>query len=403
MQKLWFYTMLMAVVILALGLFVNPIFAGFTNTVEGKAEIRLEADVDKDFIKTLPKETIENMRKRGWKRTEKGFAKNFPAIGMQVKIDGEETTVARDGSFVLDVDKPGAKKITLSAGKTKTEKSVDVKSGSLTKVYLRVNMDFHDFLARMDSTDTANMVGEESDFITKKESENVDSTREKIKGNGDFGILSTPIYERGIVVTCNRFNGPDGNQIYYADHTDPQALINFVGSTCEEVLETTSSVCFWDYTAWRYCLSDGTRNCSPLIRRNMRYHPHHYYVGPIGNVNYQAHVQDYGWLNIVDDGYVAGTTGQARRMEAIKIKAPMRNIYYQAHVQNIGWQPAVSNGAVAGTTGLGLRMEAIRIWADRGTVKYWVHVQDRGWMWDPTTMAKLPELPGRALGWKLFA
>jgi uncharacterized protein YjdB len=37
-------------------------------------------------------------------------------------------------------------------------------------------------------------------------------------------------------------------------------------------------------------------------------------------VEYQAHVQNIGWQNWVKDGEVAGTTGQSKRMEAIKIR-----------------------------------------------------------------------------------
>ncbi len=37
------------------------------------------------------------------------------------------------------------------------------------------------------------------------------------------------------------------------------------------------------------------------------------------------------------------------------------DIQYRAHVQNIGWQDWVQNGEVAGTTGQALQMEAIQI------------------------------------------
>jgi uncharacterized protein YjdB len=67
----------------------------------------------------------------------------------------------------------------------------------------------------------------------------------------------------------------------------------------------------------------------------------------------------------VQDGATAGTTGQSRRMEAIRIRmtnAPAGyRVVYQAHVQNIGWMDWVQDGAIAGTTGRSLRMEAIRI------------------------------------------
>jgi stage II sporulation protein D len=83
-------------------------------------------------------------------------------------------------------------------------------------------------------------------------------------------------------------------------------------------------------------------------------------------VKYSTHVQDYGWLNYVSDGQIGGTTGQARRMEAIKIELTGANaanydIYYRAHVQDYGWLGWAKNGAAAGTQGLAKRMEAIEI------------------------------------------
>ena len=38
------------------------------------------------------------------------------------------------------------------------------------------------------------------------------------------------------------------------------------------------------------------------------------------SVVYRAHVADKGWLPEVHDGQTAGTTGEARRMEAVEIR-----------------------------------------------------------------------------------
>jgi PKD repeat protein len=97
-------------------------------------------------------------------------------------------------------------------------------------------------------------------------------------------------------------------------------------------------------------------------------------------VSYDVHAADLGWFRLVNQGEIAGTTGEARQIEAIRIWAPGRHIEYQAHVADLGWLPAVGDGEVAGTTGEGRRMEALRIRADRGTVVYWVHAADIGWM-----------------------
>ena len=38
------------------------------------------------------------------------------------------------------------------------------------------------------------------------------------------------------------------------------------------------------------------------------------------DIYYRVHVQSLGWMDWVKNGEMAGTTGQARRMEAIEIK-----------------------------------------------------------------------------------
>ncbi len=82
---------------------------------------------------------------------------------------------------------------------------------------------------------------------------------------------------------------------------------------------------------------------------------------------YQSHLQDIGWESgYKKDGAQSGTTGESRRLEAIKIKladnlAKKYDVCYRAHVQDVGWMDWVKNDAVAGTTGRSLRLEAIRI------------------------------------------
>lgn len=113
-------------------------------------------------------------------------------------------------------------------------------------------------------------------------------------------------------------------------------------------------------------------------------------------LTYCAHVQDYGWMNPVTSNQVAGTTGQSKRVEALKVSltgelANQYDIIYRVHVQDIGWQNWVRNGRIAGTTGQSKRIEAIQIYlrnkADRvkienvdKTVSYSAHVQDYGWL-----------------------
>ena len=103
-------------------------------------------------------------------------------------------------------------------------------------------------------------------------------------------------------------------------------------------------------------------------------------------VSYEAHVEDIGWMELKENEEIAGTTGQCKRMEAIKINLiglDNVNIKYQVHVQDIGWMNWKQDGELAGTTGEAKRAEAIRIKLDRSndySIMYRVHVEDIGWM-----------------------
>ena len=83
-------------------------------------------------------------------------------------------------------------------------------------------------------------------------------------------------------------------------------------------------------------------------------------------IEYSTHVQNIGWQDYVSDDKLAGTEGQSLRLEAVKIKLSedlelFYDIYYRVHAQNIGWMNWAKNGEIAGTTGMALRLEAIQI------------------------------------------
>ncbi|MDD4095587.1 MAG: InlB B-repeat-containing protein, partial [Oscillospiraceae bacterium] len=80
-------------------------------------------------------------------------------------------------------------------------------------------------------------------------------------------------------------------------------------------------------------------------------------------VSYQTHVQDVGWQGYVSNGASSGTSGESKRLEAIKIKLEnlVGGIEYRTHVQDIGWQNYVSNGDISGTSGQSKRLEGIQI------------------------------------------
>ncbi len=104
------------------------------------------------------------------------------------------------------------------------------------------------------------------------------------------------------------------------------------------------------------------------------------------SVTYQTHVQTYGWQDWVSDGAMSGTSGEAKRLEGIKIKLGNQDgIRYRTHVQTYGWQDWVSDGDMSGTSGEAKRLEAIQIeltgsMAEKYDVYYRVHAQTFGWM-----------------------
>ena len=93
-------------------------------------------------------------------------------------------------------------------------------------------------------------------------------------------------------------------------------------------------------------------------------------AGSSDKISVQTHLADLGWGKWTSANnsrqLTSGSTGQSRAIEAIRIKlsgpiAELYDISYRVHVENLGWLSWVRNGATAGTTGRALRMEAIQI------------------------------------------
>ncbi|MDL2276157.1 glucosaminidase domain-containing protein [Breznakia sp. OttesenSCG-928-G09] len=106
-------------------------------------------------------------------------------------------------------------------------------------------------------------------------------------------------------------------------------------------------------------------------------------------VSYQTHIQNIGWQAYKKDGETSGTSGQSKRLEAIRLNVNNHTtsggITYRTHIQNIGWQGWKSNGALSGTSGQSKRLEAVQIkltgkLAEEYDVYYRVHAQKFGWM-----------------------
>ena len=108
------------------------------------------------------------------------------------------------------------------------------------------------------------------------------------------------------------------------------------------------------------------------------------------HIQYEAHVSNIGWMSSKRDGSTAGTTGQSKAVEDLKVSIlnPVENgsVQIDAHVSGIGWQgwdtPSASEG---GTTGQGRAVEAVRLRLTGSLAKdydvyYRVHASNIGWM-----------------------
>lgn len=104
-------------------------------------------------------------------------------------------------------------------------------------------------------------------------------------------------------------------------------------------------------------------------------------------INYQTHVQDIGWQDIINENEIAGTTGQSKGVEAIKINLDgvdnvEATIRYKSYVANLGWQNWIKSGETSGTTGKSKSIEAIQIETINlynYSIEYRVHISNYGW------------------------
>ena len=105
--------------------------------------------------------------------------------------------------------------------------------------------------------------------------------------------------------------------------------------------------------------------------------PKIYHQPVVHNIGYKAHVENVGWQDWKYDGETAGTTGESKRMEAIRIDYD-KPIKAKAHIQNKGWVDygTIDINTVIGTVGEGLRLEDLCF---EGNFKFRVHIENTGW------------------------
>lgn len=90
---------------------------------------------------------------------------------------------------------------------------------------------------------------------------------------------------------------------------------------------------------------------------------------PEAKLSGDFHVQNIGTVHLdnIEPDTLIGTIGKSLRLEAFRLHltgVPDKKLYYEAHVQDIGWQGVRKDGEMAGTTGQSKRIEAVRIWVE---------------------------------------
>ena len=107
-------------------------------------------------------------------------------------------------------------------------------------------------------------------------------------------------------------------------------------------------------------------------------------------IEYQTHIQDIGWQDVKSDGETSGTSGESKRLEAIKVELNeqeyLGNVRYRSHIEDYGWESQWKmNGMMSGTSGESKRLEAIQIeltdeMKENYDIYYRVHCQEFGWL-----------------------
>lgn len=109
--------------------------------------------------------------------------------------------------------------------------------------------------------------------------------------------------------------------------------------------------------------------------------------GGSSEIEYQGHIEGYGWTNWVEEGNYCGTTGESKRLEAIRIRIKNNNLKIEAmaHIEYDGWVDygVIDENTIIGTTGESKRLECLKLKISDKTTgeikgRFMVHLQDYG-------------------------
>lgn len=98
----------------------------------------------------------------------------------------------------------------------------------------------------------------------------------------------------------------------------------------------------------------------------------------VNQLFFRGFSQSKGWLPVQQSGGIAGMTGQALRLEALKIDYKKHDVYAKAHIQGKGWVDygKINSDTVIGTTGQSKRLECLCL---KGDLEWRAYLQSYGW------------------------
>lgn len=237
--------------------------------VSAQSKVELQAHSD----------DVNLMSQLGWfGDPDTGFRRQY-SVSMPLQIDGKAYS-SSEGKLSVNL-LPGKHTLSYKGvdGADHTQELMVTLGNDSYR--LQQTIDFADFMKSMD--------GQSGGAVAAGASPSTDPGDPYSGGhNGEFGPYIEPpqtgaapetyyTYSNLAYVTCNRFNGSNGNQRYYEDHMYYRAIINFAGSDCDSA---ASWHCFSDYTSSRYCQNwnvdyRSSARCSLLIGHRPLYHAHY--------------------------------------------------------------------------------------------------------------------------------
>ena len=132
------------------------------------------------------------------------------------------------------------------------------------------------------------------------------------------------------------------------------------------------------------------KTAAPLLSTRSFINPRKIIVPDTYSLLYGTHLSNIGWVYDSKQNMTAGTTGQSRAIEAIKLQkiqsvAGEINLQCTANVKGSGWVDAVTGDATCGTTGqskplYGLKLNLTGTVSGNYDIYYKVHVSDIGWL-----------------------